>query len=113
MYSETRKGYKEYFSGHTILLLLTETSTPTASGLTTIFKKTNTFYLVLSVVWSMRTCLSIHLKSVALEKPFFPTTSKIFMSFWTTSTVVKETDGTHPLLYTRIWNVQPSQSLEI
>ena len=89
MYSETKKDYKEYFSGHTTLLLLAETSTPTASGLTTIFKKTNTFYLVLSVVWSMRTCLSIHLKSVALEKPFFPTTSKIFMSFWTTSTVVK------------------------
>ena len=38
--------------------------------------------LVLSVSWSLRTCIFLHLKSIATEKGFIQTTSKIAVFLW-------------------------------
>ena len=59
------------------MLLLAESKTPTTAALTTVFDKTNLSYLLISVVLSLRTCISLHLKSMALSKPFFLFLAKI------------------------------------
>ena len=65
------------------------TKTPTMTALKSIFEQTNVYYLALSISWSMKTCISLHLKSIALEKPFFPFTSKIITLLWTVIATVK------------------------
>ena len=74
-----------------ILLLLAITETPTTGGLEAMFKQSSFFgiknldpkaVLALSVSWSLRTCVFLHLKSVATEKGFLQTTSKIAVFLW-------------------------------
>ena len=67
-------------AGQFVLLLLAAEdhtdSTATTGGLEKIFR---TDYLTWSVFLSLRTCVSLYFKSVSLEKPFFPMTSKILV----------------------------------
>ena len=74
-----------------IFLLLATTETPTTGGLEAMFKQSSFFgipnidpkaVLALSVSWSLRTCVFLHLKSVATEKGFLQTTSKIAVFLW-------------------------------
>ena len=73
-----------------ILLLLTTTETPTTGGLEAVFKQTSFLgvsmdpkaVLALSVLWSLKTGVFLHLKSIATEKGFMQTTSKIAVFLW-------------------------------
>ena len=72
------------------MLCLAESSTPTTTGMTAIFDKKNLYYLGLSVAWSLKTCISLHLKSMALSKPFFPFfPAKVAAFMWTATTMTK------------------------
>ena len=68
---------------------MAKTNTPTTVGLKTLFEQTNIYYLGMSVVWSLKTCISLHMKTVTLEKPFFPIPSKIILLLWTIVAVTK------------------------
>ena len=72
-----------------MLIFLAETETPTTGGLKTIFKKTNLTYLLLSIGWSLKTCISLHVKALALEKPYFPISSMIVSYLWTSVAAFK------------------------
>ena len=72
-----------------LLIFLAQTKTPTTFGLQAFFKQTNTFFLVLSVAWSLQTCISLHVKSLALEKPVFPTKTKLVAALWTSAATIK------------------------
>ena len=73
-----------------ILLLLAISETPTTGGLEAMFKQSSFLginmdpkaVLALSVSWSLRTCVFLHLKSVATEKGFLQMTSKIAVFLW-------------------------------
>ena len=73
-----------------LLLLLATSETPTTGGLEAIFKQSSFLgipmdpkaVLALFVSWSLRTCVFLHLKSVATEKGFIQTTSKIAVFLW-------------------------------
>ena len=73
-----------------ILLLFTRTSTPTTGGLESFFEK-NTFFgiqfdpmviLSISAVWSLKTCILLHVKAVRVEKGFFRFKPTIIVFFW-------------------------------
>ena len=61
------------------LLLLSKTNTPTTGGLDTFFEKTSTAYLVISILWSIKTSFSQHLKHVSIAKPHLEITSKVLV----------------------------------
>ena len=68
-------------AGQILLLLLAEEikhsdSTATTGGLEKIFEND---LLRFSIFLSLKTCVSLYCKSVTLEKPFFPITSKILV----------------------------------
>ena len=73
-----------------VLLLLATTRTPTTGGLETMFKQDSMFgipmdpktALGLSIVWSMKTCIGLHLKATYVHKEFFRMTSKIVVWTW-------------------------------
>ena len=73
-------------AGQIILLLMAQTQTPTTSGLEIMFAKSSFLgipadgFLIISILWSMRTCVSLHLKSVSVEKAFLPMMSKLILS---------------------------------
>merc|ERR1719318_2555150 len=69
-------------AGQILLLLLTITKTSTTGGLEKIFEKTSIFYLVVSIGWSVKTCLMEHLKSKTLDKPFMQFSSKMVVLLW-------------------------------
>ena len=77
-------------AGQTILLFLAaedkEESTATTGGLEKIFEAD---LLTISVLLSIKTCVSLHCKCISLEKPFFPITSKIFLHILTLFSVCK------------------------
>ena len=72
-----------------MLLFLAESTTGTFSGMKTVFGKTDIFYLGLSVALSLKTCISLHTKSMALSKPFFPFTAKLAALLWTFALMAK------------------------
>ena len=62
-----------------VLLLFTRTETPTTVGLESFFEK-NTFLglkaspstiITISVIWSLKTCVFLHVKSIRVEKKGF------------------------------------------
>ena len=61
------------------LLLLSETNTPTTGGLDTFFEKTDNRYLIISILWSIKTSFSQHLKHVSIAKPHLQITSKVLV----------------------------------
>ena len=69
-----------------LILLLSRTSTATTGGLESVFNQ-KTFgmepetVLVLSITWSIFSCVRTHTKIVSLDKGFCGITSKIFI-FW-------------------------------
>ena len=70
-----------------LILLLASTKTATTGGLETIFNQSAfgldaTTILILSISWSLKTSIMMHLKTVKAEKEFCPTTSKIFIFAW-------------------------------
>ena len=69
---------------------MTATATPTTGGLETVFEK-DTFLglnlrpqavLTLSVVWSLKSCIMSHMKTLKTAKGFFPFTTTFFVLFW-------------------------------
>ena len=73
-----------------VLLLIATTATATTGGLETLFKQDSMFgipmdpktFLTLSVIWSMKTCVNLHLKAIKVHKGFFPMTSKLIVWTW-------------------------------
>ena len=61
------------------LLLLSKTKTPTTGGLETFFENTSTAYLILSILWSIKTSFSEHLNHVSIAKPHIRITSKVMV----------------------------------
>ena len=61
------------------LLLLTQTTTATVGGLETFFSQDEMFWvsmdpknvIILSVLWSLKTTILLHVKILSLEKGFF------------------------------------------
>ena len=74
----TELGLEAFYqiTGQILLLLLTQTSTSTTEGLPELFKEDNTFLLVISIAWSLKTCVSLQLKSINVEKAVFEFKSK-------------------------------------
>ena len=70
-----------------LILLLSRTSTATTGGLESVFNQ-KTFgmepetVLVLSITWSIFSCVRTHTKIVSLDKGFCGITSKIFIFLW-------------------------------
>ena len=69
---------------------MTATATPTTGGLETVFEK-ETFLglnlrpqavLTLSVVWSLKSCIMIHMKTLKTAKGFFPFKTAFFVLLW-------------------------------
>ena len=76
-------------SGAQILLFLfSATTTPTTGGLETLFQQSSILFLTpqvvlgLSIALSMKSAISLHVKSVKTKKQYFPTTSKTFVVLW-------------------------------
>ena len=73
-----------------LLLLFAVSETSTTGGLEAFFKQSTFFGIILdpkvvlglSVSWSLRTCMLLHLKSVATQKGFIKVTSKIAVILW-------------------------------
>ena len=74
-----------------LLLLVAVSKTSTTGGLEAFFEQSSFILgimldprvvLALSVSWSLRTCMALHLKSVAAEKGFIKITSKIAVFLW-------------------------------
>lgn len=47
-----------------------------------MFKKTNNFLLVLSIALSIKTICFVTLKTISIQKPFLPVTSKLVLMLW-------------------------------
>ena len=79
-------------AGQIILFMLAREnleSTATTAGTEFIFRKESFENLILSILLSLKTCVSLHFKAVSLEKPFFPITSKILVHICTMLSVCK------------------------
>ena len=79
-------------AGQIILFMLAREnlkSTATTAGTEFIFRKESFVNLILSILISLKTCVSLHFKAVSLEKPFFPFTSKILVHICTMLSVCK------------------------
>ena len=76
-------------SAQILLILMAKTDTPTTGGLQTFFDQ-DTFWglqtsaevaLSLSVIWSMKTVIRLHVNTIAIKKEVFRTSSKFFVAF--------------------------------
>ena len=79
-------------AGQIILFMLAREnleSTATTAGTEFIFRKESFENLILSILISLKTCVSLHFKAVSLEKPFFPITSKILVHICTMLSVCR------------------------
>ena len=69
---------------------MSATATPTTGGLETVFEKDSFLglnlkpqaVLTLSVVWSLKSCIKLHMKTLKTAKGFFPSTTTLFVLFW-------------------------------
>ena len=79
-------------SAQILLLLLAKTLTATTGGLQTFLvnssdkrlgiKFTAEAALTISILWSLRTCVTLHLKAILVEKVYFPGKSKLYVLVW-------------------------------
>ena len=75
-------------AGQILLVLLASTETSTTHGLERMFgntKRNNSndkAVIIFSIIWSIKTLLTLHLSSVKLEKIYFPLMSQISMFAW-------------------------------
>ena len=73
-----------------MLLLLTQTETATVGGLETFFEKDSMFsipmnptsIIVISVIWSLKTSILLHVKILSIEKGFFGFKAKTSAFLW-------------------------------
>ena len=68
-----------------ILYLNATSETPTNDGLNQMFKEDSTWLqalLVLSMLWSMSTCVISHIRGVSGCREYFPLPSKVFMGLY-------------------------------
>ena len=71
-----------------LLVLLNETETPTTGGLEVLFEQANALGLkgstliILTTLWSFKTCILLQRKVMKTEKGFFPFTSTLVIVFW-------------------------------
>ena len=78
-----------------LLVLLSRTQTPTTGGLQKMFEHTSVFglsaevILYLSILWSLRSCIRLHLKSIKTMKGYLPTTTMIIACLWSSAAIVK------------------------
>ena len=76
--------------GQIILVFLSSTNTPTTGGLDEFFRKDSVAgfpieaVLTLSIIWSLKTLILLHLKRISTEKGFLPFTAKLAIFFWGT-----------------------------
>ena len=70
--------------GQIILLFLSKTQTLTTGGLDIFFNEDVDYVLILSIIWSLKSIISLHLKTIATEKGFLPFTAKITILLWGT-----------------------------
>ena len=79
------------------LLLLTQTKTATVGGFEAYFGRDSLFgvkikpsdLIILSVVWSLKTLILMHVKSLSLEKVYFSFKVKVVAFFWGLVSCVK------------------------
>ena len=72
------------------LLLMTLTETATTSGLQTFFQQDSflgipmraTTALILSTLWSLKTCVMLHLKTIKIQKGFFGVKASLAVFLW-------------------------------
>ena len=84
-YIRTELGFEAIFqiALQIILLLQARTSSSTVSGLETVFGKSSSFgisadtLIILSILWSIKTCVTLHLKAADIEKTHLRVWSKI------------------------------------
>ena len=77
-------------AGQIILLLYATTETRTTGGLEAVFNKQNGFLgiqnpiavLAISIAITLKSCITLHLKTVKSEKQFVPFTSTFFIILW-------------------------------
>ena len=81
-----------------LILLIGRTQTSTTGGFETIFEQDtlgmhpdNAF--ILSITWSIFSCVTTHTKLIAAEKGFCPMTSKIFVFLWGTFAIIRRIFG--------------------
>ena len=73
-----------------LLLLFTQTKTPTTGGLESFFEKSSfmglsvdpTTFLTISVVLSLKTCIFLHIKALCVEKGYFRSKAKFAVFLW-------------------------------
>ena len=70
-----------------VILMLARTETPTTGGLETIFNQNVAgidpyILLVLSISWSLLSCVRMHTSHIALEKGFCNMTTKLIIFVW-------------------------------
>ena len=73
-----------------ILLLFTQTKTPTTGGWESFFEQDSYLglplhpetILALSATWSLKTCIFLHIKTISVEKGFFTVTSRMAVFCW-------------------------------
>ena len=69
-------------SGQIIYLLLSSTGSPTTGGLEKMFQTTSDVLLVLSISLSVKTIYFVTLKTISIQKPFLPFTTKLVLLAW-------------------------------
>ena len=71
-----------------LLVLLNNTNTKTTGGLEVLFEQANAFGLpgsmliILTTLWSIKTCIILQRKVIKTEKGFLPFTSTLVIVFW-------------------------------
>ena len=78
-------------AGQIILLLFATTNTGTTGGLQAVFKQQNSIFgipispiaaLGISIAITLKSCITLHLKTVKTEKQFVPFSSTFFILLW-------------------------------
>merc|ERR1719350_940474 len=77
-------------AGQIILLIFAKTETSTTGGLQSVFNQQNGFLgiqnpiaaLAISIAITLKSCITLHLKTVKTEKQFVPFTSTFFILLW-------------------------------
>ena len=81
--------------GQIILLFLSNPGKLTTGGLNEFFRRDTIFglpievVLTFSIIWSLKTLILLHMKTITTEKGFLPFTSKLSMFLWGTMATSK------------------------
>ena len=76
-----------------ILLLLSESKTPTVIGLKVLFERETMLYLptstaiTFSIIWSLVSCIRSHMKGILKKREYLPTLSYVIMLVFATSSI--------------------------